>query len=404
MGIRRADGRVSDAQLHRRPDERELLGHASRAPSPITSRRDDASRMRSPTIRTSTASIALTHGARLRHRHARAKGIAILRAHARRLCGASELPPVLFVGLGLRDEPDLRRCSSRRGLSRTASACRQLHRSRTPAARSKTIPSAASRWCSEMLADAQPRHARAGAGVASGRSGLQCGGSDGYSGISRQPGARRRGRPARCAHGGTAILSETPGGLRRGASADAPRGEPRGRREAARAHRVVGGLLRAQRRRARQQSVGRQQGRAASRRSSKSRSARWPRAARRISSTCTSTREPRRRERASSSWIRRATTRCPRRARWPAGANLICFTTGRGSAYGCAPSPSLKLATNTALWQRQEDDMDINCGGVIDGQRDIDRGTGRGDLPDDAGLRVRHAHEESELHGYGQNW
>jgi hypothetical protein len=49
------------------------------------------------------------------------------------------------------------------------------------------------------------------------------------------------------------------------------------------------------------------------------------------------------------------------------GANLICFTTGRGSAYGCAPSPSLKLATNTALWQAQEDDMDINCGEIIDG-------------------------------------
>jgi altronate hydrolase len=32
------------------------------------------------------------------------------------------------------------------------------------------------------------------------------------------------------------------------------------------------------------------------------------------------------------------------------GANLICFTTGRGSAYGCAPAPSLKLSTNTALW------------------------------------------------------
>ena len=45
------------------------------------------------------------------------------------------------------------------------------------------------------------------------------------------------------------------------------------------------------------------------------------------------------------------------------GANLICFTTGRGSAYGCAPAPSLKLSTNTALWQRQQDDIDINCGG-----------------------------------------
>jgi altronate hydrolase len=49
------------------------------------------------------------------------------------------------------------------------------------------------------------------------------------------------------------------------------------------------------------------------------------------------------------------------------GANLICFTTGRGSAYGCAPSPSLKLATNSALWRRQEDDIDINCGEIIDG-------------------------------------
>src|SRR5204863_4221190 len=38
------------------------------------------------------------------------------------------------------------------------------------------------------------------------------------------------------------------------------------------------------------------------------------------------------------------------------GANMIVFTTGRGSAYGCAPAPSLKLSTNTALWVRQEED------------------------------------------------
>jgi altronate hydrolase len=53
------------------------------------------------------------------------------------------------------------------------------------------------------------------------------------------------------------------------------------------------------------------------------------------------------------------------------GANLICFTTGRGSAYGCKPAPSLKLATNSALFVRQEDDMDINCGTVIDGTETI---------------------------------
>ncbi|MEO6927647.1 MAG: altronate dehydratase family protein, partial [Casimicrobiaceae bacterium] len=42
------------------------------------------------------------------------------------------------------------------------------------------------------------------------------------------------------------------------------------------------------------------------------------------------------------------------------GANLICFTTGRGSAYGCAPAPSLKLSTNTPLWNKQQEDIDLN--------------------------------------------
>jgi altronate hydrolase len=53
------------------------------------------------------------------------------------------------------------------------------------------------------------------------------------------------------------------------------------------------------------------------------------------------------------------------------GANMICFTTGRGSAYGCKPAPSLKLATNTPLFVRQEEDMDFNCGTVIDGSETI---------------------------------
>jgi altronate hydrolase len=48
------------------------------------------------------------------------------------------------------------------------------------------------------------------------------------------------------------------------------------------------------------------------------------------------------------------------------GANLICFTTGRGSTYGCKPTPSLKIATNTRLFQRMELDMDFNAGGIVD--------------------------------------
>jgi altronate hydrolase len=83
------------------------------------------------------------------------------------------------------------------------------------------------------------------------------------------------------------------------------------------------------------------------------------------------------------------------------GANMICFTTGRGSAYGCAPSPSLKLATNTALWNKQEEDMDINCGVIVDGQADIQTVGAQFFqmiLDTASGKKTK-----SELHGYGQN-
>ena len=83
------------------------------------------------------------------------------------------------------------------------------------------------------------------------------------------------------------------------------------------------------------------------------------------------------------------------------GANLICFTTGRGSAYGCAPSPSLKLSTNTALWRKQEDDIDIDCGAIVEGS----------DTVDAVGERIFQLMlatasgraTKSETHGYGQN-
>jgi altronate hydrolase len=54
------------------------------------------------------------------------------------------------------------------------------------------------------------------------------------------------------------------------------------------------------------------------------------------------------------------------------GANLICFTTGRGSVFGCKPTPSIKIASNTALFQRMSDDMDINCGTIIDGSQTVE--------------------------------
>jgi altronate hydrolase len=83
------------------------------------------------------------------------------------------------------------------------------------------------------------------------------------------------------------------------------------------------------------------------------------------------------------------------------GANLVCFTTGRGSAYGCKPTPSLKLATNTALFQHQEEDMDLNCGTIVDGRESV---AAAGErlfeliLATASGRKTR-----SELFGYGED-
>jgi altronate hydrolase len=54
------------------------------------------------------------------------------------------------------------------------------------------------------------------------------------------------------------------------------------------------------------------------------------------------------------------------------GCNLICFTTGRGSVSGFKPAPSLKLATNTPMYRRLEEDMDIDCGPVLDGEASVE--------------------------------
>jgi hypothetical protein len=47
--------------------------------------------------------------------------------------------------------------------------------------------------------------------------------------------------------------------------------------------------------------------------------------------------------------------------------NIICFTTGRGSVFGCKPVPSIKLATNSLMYRHMAEDMDINCGVVLEG-------------------------------------
>ena len=54
------------------------------------------------------------------------------------------------------------------------------------------------------------------------------------------------------------------------------------------------------------------------------------------------------------------------------GANLIAFTTGRGSMFGSKPAPTIKLASNSPMFNRLEEDMDINCGEMLDGTKTLD--------------------------------
>jgi altronate hydrolase len=49
------------------------------------------------------------------------------------------------------------------------------------------------------------------------------------------------------------------------------------------------------------------------------------------------------------------------------GVNVCCFTTGRGSCFGCKPVPTMKISTNTPMYNRMIDDMDINAGTILDG-------------------------------------
>jgi len=50
------------------------------------------------------------------------------------------------------------------------------------------------------------------------------------------------------------------------------------------------------------------------------------------------------------------------------GCNLVVFTTGRGSVFGCKPAPTIKVASNTPMYRRMQGDMDINAGRVLEGE------------------------------------
>ncbi len=83
------------------------------------------------------------------------------------------------------------------------------------------------------------------------------------------------------------------------------------------------------------------------------------------------------------------------------GANMICFTTGRGSVSGFKPAPCIKLATNTEMYRKLEEDMDINCGGIVDGELSIAEA---GQKIFDILIEIASGEpSKSELYNYGDN-
>jgi altronate hydrolase len=81
------------------------------------------------------------------------------------------------------------------------------------------------------------------------------------------------------------------------------------------------------------------------------------------------------------------------------GATMIAFTTGRGSAYGCKPSPSIKLASNTAIYERMTDDIDIDCGPIAAGAVSVaEKGA---EILDTLLAVASGAQSKSEALGYG---
>ncbi|SMF44735.1 altronate hydrolase [Alteromonadaceae bacterium Bs31] len=83
------------------------------------------------------------------------------------------------------------------------------------------------------------------------------------------------------------------------------------------------------------------------------------------------------------------------------GANVICFTTGRGSAFGFKPVPCLKLSSNTPMYEHMKEDMDINCGSILDDGESIEES---GERIFQKVLAVASGEmSQSELLGYGDN-
>jgi len=81
------------------------------------------------------------------------------------------------------------------------------------------------------------------------------------------------------------------------------------------------------------------------------------------------------------------------------GANVVVFTTGRGSCFGCKPTPSIKIATNTPMYERMIDDMDINAGEILEGKPVAEVGR---EILEEILAVASGKKTKSEIHGIGE--
>jgi galactarate dehydratase len=83
------------------------------------------------------------------------------------------------------------------------------------------------------------------------------------------------------------------------------------------------------------------------------------------------------------------------------GCNLICFTTGRGSVSGFKPAPCIKIATNSEMFKHMQEDMDIDCGKIINGGQTVEAS---GEEIFEQIIAVASGEKtKSELYDYGDN-
>ncbi|MDQ1187432.1 UxaA family hydrolase [Agrobacterium larrymoorei] len=83
------------------------------------------------------------------------------------------------------------------------------------------------------------------------------------------------------------------------------------------------------------------------------------------------------------------------------GCNVICFTTGRGSVSGFKPAPCIKIATNSEMYEHMKEDMDINCGDIVTGKETIEEAGRR--IFDHIIAVASGEQTVSEIYDYGDN-